>query len=240
MAWSRSSLSVALVCSLGLHGVILALSAAWAAIPQQVSVEDGLVFVSLHAPSPEAPSATVVSAGGIRPRPAARQREAGRTAVRSGGRDRARDPRPRAGNPGPAPALASGAVAAPPRAPALRPPAREQFQPAIVPEPVPPVPPPPESAERLTPEAAAARRIHDVFPSLPADLRARHALLAVELDVCVSRDGVAHAERIAPRVDREVHRLLTEAVASWRYQPLISAGGARPFCHALSLQYRNH
>ena len=89
----------------------------------------------------------------------------------------------------------------------------------------------------LSNEAATALRLQEEFPSLPEHVRARQRYLAVDLDVCVSTQGDARAERFRSPVDPEVRRVVGKAIASWRYRPLVSEGVARAFCHRLSLQY---
>ena len=230
-------LSLAWVCSFVLHAAILALSAAWAAAPIAATVEDGLVFVSIGQLSAEAPSTTALSAPGIRPRPAAAQKSARSTAVRGGRRDRARDVRARTGDPRAFAALATGAAAPPPPQLDPRSPGRSEIDDRPTPSPTPAPTRAPEVPALLSPASAAALRIAEDFPSMPPHVRARHASLVVELRVCVSPEGTARAEGIGDHVDPAVRRIIEEAIASWRYRPLISEGRARSFCHRLSLQY---
>ena len=239
----RAGLLAAAACSFVLHGVALALSSVWSPAVVEVIADDGLVFVAVNEAATEAPAAAArTAAGGVRPRPLARKRRTHPTAVRGGGRDRARDPRPlEEEQRALALALTVGAVAPPPR------------RPEVIASPAPPRSEPPgaglpgpaggaggpDGPTLLSPEAAAALRIHEDFPSLPAYLRSRTSLVVVLLQVCVSTGGVARAEGFAPRVDRQVKQIVQEAIATWRYRPHYSEGRPRSFCHRLSLQYHN-
>jgi len=96
---------------------------------------------------------------------------------------------------------------------------------------------PREGRRVISHEQATALRVRDVFPRMPEALWPGWRPYLVTLEVCVDEEGgvsdVDLLSRAAPRLDR----MVVAAARTWRYRPLLLAGAAVPFCHAVVIKY---
>ena len=88
-------------------------------------------------------------------------------------------------------------------------------------------------------EEATALRVRDVFPRMPEALWPGWRPYLVTLEVCVDEEGrvgeVNLLSSAAPRLDQ----MVAAAARTWRYRPLVLAGAATGFCHAVVIKYES-
>jgi hypothetical protein len=88
------------------------------------------------------------------------------------------------------------------------------------------------------PGIARGLRLYDDFPSLPERLRNGHFRRTLLASVCVSTHGaVSDVHVVAAGVD-VLEDALRRSIRTWRYRPLVVDGAATPFCHEISINYR--
>jgi hypothetical protein len=89
----------------------------------------------------------------------------------------------------------------------------------------------------LASDLAKALRIYDEFPLLPGPQRWSGARQSLNVDVCVSNQGLVSGVTIAEKPTSPLGDALRAAMRSWRYRPLIKNGGPAPFCHTMIISY---
>jgi outer membrane biosynthesis protein TonB len=96
---------------------------------------------------------------------------------------------------------------------------------------------PPAKAVEVPAGVARELRVYDAFPSMPESIRRRGFAQAVHIEVCVSEQGGVSNVTLNDGAAPALEDALRSAIRTWRYRPLIVAGFAKPFCHAMEIKY---
>jgi hypothetical protein len=120
------------------------------------------------------------------------------------------------------------------RKPEVAPPDQESDQDlAPAPEPAAPT----RAVFHVSAGVAQSLRVYDVYPSMPDAMRAAGIAAAVDVQICVANNGAVSGVTMSTEAAPALRDVLSSAIRTWRYRPLVLAGNATPFCHDMQLRY---
>jgi len=89
----------------------------------------------------------------------------------------------------------------------------------------------------IAPEEARALRVYDVFPSLPEHPGVSGRDYSVQLEICVTAEGLVSGITMNAGIPPAVEDALRHAILTWRYRPRMIGGTPVPFCHRMLISY---
>jgi hypothetical protein len=106
----------------------------------------------------------------------------------------------------------------------------------LTPAAMPPARTPPPPAMYVPASVAQSLRLDDPYPDLPDHMRGSRPLTAL-VEICVSDRGLVHQVTLDHAAPPALAQILTAAIRTWRYRPLIAQGHPQPFCHVMQISY---
>jgi hypothetical protein len=103
-----------------------------------------------------------------------------------------------------------------------------------------PAGPLPVRAAYVSSTTAAYLRTYQEFPKIERLWQAGRQSYPMFFEICVTSAGVVDAVVVRQSATPDIDQVMSRAIKSWRYEPRMVGGVARPFCHPMRIEYFLH